>query len=120
MTLPKRFECWHRMTRPTSQGHGWLWMEAFWLADNTHTMTNKRSGKLHSELWFRDTKDPAETAVYLERFANYGITRGELRPSRPIIGIAQTGSDLVPCNRIHLSLVERVKDGIRDAGGVPM
>lgn len=83
-------------------------------------MTNKRSGKLHSELWFRDTKDPAETAVYLERFANYGITRGELRSSRPIIGIAQTGNDLVPCNRIHLSLVERVKDGIRDAGGVPM
>lgn len=83
-------------------------------------MTNKRSGKLHSELWFRDTKDPAETAVYLERFANYGITRGELQSSRPIIGIAQTGNDLVPCNRIHLSLVERVKDGIRDAGGVPM
>jgi dihydroxy-acid dehydratase len=83
-------------------------------------MTNRRSGKLHSDLWFRDTKDPAETAVYLERFANYGITRGELRSSRPIIGIAQTGNDLVPCNRIHLSLVERVKDGIRDAGGVPM
>jgi len=83
-------------------------------------MTNKRSGKLHSDHWFRDTKDPAETAVYLERFANYGITRGELRSSRPIIGIAQTGNDLVPCNRIHLSLVERVKDGIRDAGGVPM
>jgi len=95
-------------------------MEACWLADNTLIMTNKRSGKLHSELWFRDTKDPAETAVYLERFANYGITRGELRSSRPIIGIAQTGNDLVPCNRIHLSLVERVKDGIRDAGGVPM
>jgi len=83
-------------------------------------MTNKRSGKLHSDHWFRDTKDPAETAVYLERFANYGITRGELRSSRPIIGIAQTGNDLVPCNRIHLSLAERVKDGIRDAGGVPM
>jgi dihydroxy-acid dehydratase len=83
-------------------------------------MTNKRTGKLRSELWFRDTKDPAETAIYLERFANYGITRGELRSSRPIIGIAQTGNDLVPCNRIHLSLAERVKDGIRDAGGVPM
>jgi dihydroxy-acid dehydratase len=95
-------------------------MEACWLADNPHIMMNKRNGKLHSELWFRDTKDPGETAVYLERFANYGITRGELRSSRPIIGIAQTGNDLVPCNRIHLSLVERVKDGIRDAGGVPM
>jgi dihydroxy-acid dehydratase len=83
-------------------------------------MTNKPKGKLRSELWFRDTKDPAESAVYLERFSNYGITRGELRSSRPMIGIAQTGNDLVPCNRIHLSLVERVKDGIRDAGGVPM
>jgi dihydroxy-acid dehydratase len=83
-------------------------------------MTNKRNGKQHSDIWFQDKKDPAETAVYLERFANYGITRGELRSSRPIIGIAQTGNDLVPCNRIHLSLVERVKDGIRDAGGIPM
>jgi dihydroxy-acid dehydratase len=76
--------------------------------------------ELHSDLWFQDKKDPTETAVYLERFANYGITRKELQSSRPIIGIAQTGSDLVPCNRIHLTLAERVRDGIRDAGGVPM
>ena len=81
-------------------------------------MANKKG--LHSDIWFQDTRDPAETAVYLERFSNYGITRKELQSSRPIIGIAQTGSDLVPCNRIHLSLAERVKDGIRDAGGVPM
>jgi dihydroxy-acid dehydratase len=81
-------------------------------------LSNKKG--LHSDIWFQDTRDPAETAVYLERFSNYGITRKELQSSRPIIGIAQTGSDLVPCNRIHLSLAERVKAGIRDAGGVPM
>jgi dihydroxy-acid dehydratase len=81
-------------------------------------LANKKG--LHSDIWFQDTRDPAETAVYLERFSNYGITRKELQSSRPIIGIAQTGSDLVPCNRIHLSLAERVKAGIRDAGGVPM
>ena len=59
------------------------------------------------------------TAVYLERYANYGLTREELQSGRPIIGIAQTGSDLSPCNRIHLDLADRVRDGIRDAGGVP-
>jgi dihydroxy-acid dehydratase len=75
---------------------------------------------LHSDIWFQDNKDPTETAIYIERFTNYGITRKELQSSRPIVGIAQTGSDLVPCNRIHLSLAERVRDGIRDAGGVPM
>ncbi|WP_269078708.1 xylonate dehydratase XylD [Sphingomonas sp. MM-1] len=60
------------------------------------------------------------TALYLERFMNYGITPEELRSGRPIIGIAQTGSDLSPCNRIHLDLARRVRDGIRDAGGIPM
>jgi dihydroxyacid dehydratase/phosphogluconate dehydratase len=63
--------------------------------------------------------EPGETAVYLERFHNYGITRKELQAGRPIIGIAQSGGDLTPCNRIHLTLAQRVKDGIRDAGGVP-
>ena len=72
-----------------------------------------------SEIWFNDPNDPSETAVYIERFSKFGTTRQELQSSRPIIGIAQTGSDVVPCNRIHLSLVNRVKDGIRDAGGVP-
>ena len=72
-----------------------------------------------SEIWFNDPNDPSETAVYIERFSNFGTTRQELQSSRPIIGIAQTGSDVVPCNRIHLLLVNRVKDGIRDAGGVP-
>ncbi len=62
--------------------------------------------------------EPGETAVYLERFNNYGITRKELQSGRPIIGIAQSGGDLVPCNRIHLTLAARVREGIRDAGGI--
>lgn len=76
--------------------------------------------RLRSEIWFNDLSEPAETAIYLERFANYGITREELQSGRPIIGIAQTGSDIVPCNRHHLVLAERVKAGIRDAGGIPL
>jgi dihydroxy-acid dehydratase len=75
--------------------------------------------RLRSEIWFNDQAEPGETAVYLERFSNFGMTRHELQTSRPIIGIAQSGSDIVPCNRIHLTLVNRLKDGIRDAGGVP-
>src|SRR5262245_35773909 len=59
------------------------------------------------------------TALYLERFLNYGLTRDELQSGRPIIGIAQTGNDLVPCNRHHIVLAERVKAGIRDGGGIP-
>ncbi len=77
---------------------------------------NKR---LRSEIWFNDPHDPAESAVYIERLTNYGITRDELQSARPIIGIAQTGSDLAPCNRHHVQLASRIKDGIRDAGGVP-
>src|ERR1700675_2610876 len=75
--------------------------------------------KLRSGIWFFDRDEPGEAAVYLERYSNYGITRGELQSGSPIIGIAQSGSDLVPCNRIHLALAERVKAGIRDAGGLP-
>ena len=75
--------------------------------------------RLRSEIWFNDMSEPGETAVYLERYNNYGITRGELQSGRPIIGIAQSGSDLTPCNRIHIELAGRVKDGIRDAGGIP-
>jgi dihydroxy-acid dehydratase len=74
---------------------------------------------LRSEIWFNDRSDPCETAIYLERFGNYGLTREELQSSRPVIGIAQSGGDLVPCNRIHLQLAARVRDGIRDAGGIP-
>lgn len=62
--------------------------------------------------------EPQETAIYLERFHNYGVTRAELQAGRPVIGIAQSGGDLTPCNRIHVSLAERVKEGIRDEGGI--
>ena len=70
--------------------------------------------------WFAEPARSDMTALYLERFMNYGITPAELRSGRPIIGIAQTGSDLSPCNRIHLDLARRVRDGIRDAGGIAM
>ncbi|HEX5737058.1 MAG TPA: dihydroxy-acid dehydratase, partial [Hydrogenophaga sp.] len=70
--------------------------------------------------WFADPTRSDMTALYLERFMNDGLTPEELRSGRPIIGIAQTGSDLSPCNRIHLDLARRVRDGIRDAGGIPM
>ena len=73
-----------------------------------------------SREWFADPERSDMTALYLERFMNYGLTPEELRSGRPIIGIAQTGSDLSPCNRIHLDLAKRVRDGIRDAGGIPM
>ena len=83
-------------------------------------MTDSKRSPLRSESWFNDRRDPGETAIYIERFSNYGITREELQSSRPVIGIAQSGSDVAPCNRIHVSLAERVKAGIRDAGGIPM
>ncbi len=79
---------------------------------------NTSPKRLRSEIWFNDMTEPGETAVYLERFNNYGITRGELQSGRPVIGIAQSGGDLTPCNRHHLQLAARVKDGIRDAGGI--
>ena len=75
--------------------------------------------RLRSEQWFNDPSNPDMTAIYVERFLNYGVTYGELQSGKPIIGIAQTGSDIAPCNRIHLQTVERAKDGIRAAGGVP-
>ncbi len=74
--------------------------------------------RLRSQDWF-DNPDYADmTALYMERQLNYGLTRAELQSGRPIIGIAQTGSDLAPCNRHHLELAHRIKDGVRDAGGV--
>ncbi len=80
----------------------------------------KRPGGFRSRDWFANLQRSDMTAVYLERFMNYGLTPDELRSGRPIIGIAQTGSDLNPCNRVHLDLAKRVRDGIRDAGGIPM
>ncbi len=82
-------------------------------------MSEQPRKRLRSEIWFNDPKQLDETAIYLERFNNFGMTRAELRAGRPIIGIAQSGSDLVPCNRIHLTLAERIRAGIRDAVGVP-
>ena len=75
---------------------------------------------LRSKQWFNNPKDPEMTALYLERYLNYGLTRKELQSGNPIIGIAQSGSDLSPCNRHFLSLSKRIKDGIRKAGGIPM
>ena len=75
--------------------------------------------KRRSEIWFNDPAEPGETGVYIERYGNYGITRKELQSGRPVIGLAQSGGDLTPCNRIHVQLAARVKDGIRDAGGIP-
>jgi len=74
--------------------------------------------RLRSTLWFDNPDNPGMTALYIERYLNYGLTPGELRSGKPIIGIAQTGSDLVPCNRHHLELAKRVRDGIVAAGGV--
>jgi dihydroxy-acid dehydratase len=84
------------------------------------TGMNSNGRRLRSQDWF-DNPDHADmTALYLERFMNYGITPEELRAGKPIIGIAQSGSDLNPCNRHHLELARRVRDGIRDAGGIPI
>jgi dihydroxy-acid dehydratase len=74
--------------------------------------------RLRSQLWFDNPDNPGMTALYLERYLNYGLTKQELASGKPIIGIAQTGSDLSPCNRHHLELAKRVREGIRDAGGV--
>jgi len=76
--------------------------------------------RFRSQDWFDNPERIDMTALYLERFMNYGITPAELQSGKPIIGIAQSGSDLAPCNRIHLELAKRVRDGIRDAGGIPM
>ena len=76
-----------------------------------------RKGELRSRRWFNNPADREMTALYLERYLNYGLTREELQSGKPIIGIAQTGSDLSPCNRHHLELSRRVRDGVLAAGG---
>ncbi len=83
-------------------------------------MSRKDKKNLRSKLWFDNPNDAEMTALYLERYLNYGLTRKELQSSKPVIGIAQTGSDLAPCNRHHLELTKRVKSGIEAAGGVAM
>jgi dihydroxy-acid dehydratase len=80
----------------------------------------RHRSSLRSRAWFDDPTNPDMTALYVERYLNYGLSLEELQSDRPIIGIAQTGSDLAPCNRHHLVLADRVKDGIRDRGGIPI
>ena len=75
---------------------------------------------LRSRKWFMNPDNPEMTALYLERYLNYGLTRAELQSGKPIIGIAQTGSDLSPCNRHHIELTKRVRDGILASGGTPI
>jgi dihydroxy-acid dehydratase len=86
-------------------------------------MSNKKyDGKtpqtLRSRAWFDNPDNPDMTALYLERYLNFGLTREELQSGKPIIGIAQTGSDLSPCNRHHITLAQRVREGIRESGGI--
>ncbi|ARJ68314.1 IlvD/Edd family dehydratase [Paracoccus contaminans] len=84
-------------------------------------MSDTRAGKrFRSQEWFDNPNNPGMTALYLERYQNSTFTREELTAEKPIIGIAQTGSDLAPCNKIHVFLMDRIKAGIRDAGGIPM
>ena len=81
------------------------------------TRANKR---FRSQEWFDNPNNPGMTALYVERYQNQAFTREEIQSDRPIIGIAQTGSDLAPCNKIHVFLMDRIKAGIRDGGGIPM
>ncbi len=74
--------------------------------------------KLRSRAWFDNPDNADMTALYLERYMNFGLSQAELQSDRPIIGIAQTGSDLSPCNRHHLELANRLREGIREAGGI--
>lgn len=84
-------------------------------------MSNTRANKrFRSQEWFDNPNNPGMTALYVERYQNQEFTREELQAERPIIGIAQTGSDIAPCNKIHVFLMDRIKAGIREAGGVPM
>ncbi|MES1155161.1 MAG: dihydroxy-acid dehydratase, partial [Pseudorhodoplanes sp.] len=87
------------------------------MAKNSKTPHPKGRSR-RSQLWFDNPENPGMTALYLERYMNYGLTSEELRSGKPIIGIAQTGSDLSPCNRHHLELASRVREGIRMAGGI--
>jgi dihydroxy-acid dehydratase len=88
--------------------------------ENAMTDNGRPARRFRSRDWFEGSDRMDQTALYLERYMNYGITPDELRSGRPVVGIAQSGSDLSPCNRHHLELARRVRDGIRDAGGIPM
>ncbi|GLK57185.1 dihydroxy-acid dehydratase [Methylopila capsulata] len=86
--------------------------------DDVHLLKPGQKRKLRSQLWFDNPANPGMTALYLERYLNFGLTREELQSGKPIIGIAQTGSDLSPCNRHHIELAKRTREGINAAGGV--
>lgn len=88
--------------------------------DDTKDHSSRANRRYRSQEWFDNPNNPGMTALYLERYQNQSFTQGELQSDKPIIGIAQTGSDLVPCNKIHVFLMDRIKAGIRDAGGIPM
>jgi dihydroxy-acid dehydratase len=85
------------------------------LIQRRHSFMSK---SLRSRRWFDNPDNPGMTALYLERYLNYGLTRDELQSGKPVIGIAQTGSDLSPCNRHHIELAKRVREGIAQAGGI--
>jgi dihydroxy-acid dehydratase len=85
-----------------------------------HGHEPRNGGRLRSQSWFDNPDNADMTALYLERYLNFGLSQEELQSGRPIIGIAQTGSDLSPCNRHHLELAKRVRDGIREQGGIPI
>ncbi|MBT05595.1 MAG: dihydroxy-acid dehydratase [Rhodospirillaceae bacterium] len=80
----------------------------------------KAKRKFRSQEWFDNPNNPGMTALYIERYLNQEYTREELQGERPVIGVAQTGSDIAPCNKIHVFLMDRIKAGIRDGGGIPM
>src|SRR5215470_4615972 len=108
-----------RSTQATDKAGGRLQTPGGHMAKKESDSTMHPKGKrLRSQLWFDNPENPGMTAVYLERYLNNGLTLHELTSGKPIIGIAQTGSDLAPCNRHHLELAERVREGIRTAGGV--
>ena len=83
-------------------------------------MSKRFNAKLRSQQWFDNPENPGMTALYIERSLNFGLTPEELRSGKPIIGIAQTGSDISPCNRVHIKLAERIREGIRSAGGIAL
>ena len=83
-------------------------------------MSDTRANRRYrSQEWFDNPNNPGMTALYIERYLNQEYTREELQAGRPVIGVAQTGSDLSPCNKIHVFLMDRIKAGIRDRGAVP-
>lgn len=93
-------------------------LSALSVNDNSLKATTKPESTLRSARWLNNKDNQAMSALYMDRYLNYGLTREELMSNKPIIGIANSGSDLAPCNRYHLELAQRVREGIRTAGGI--